>query len=153
MNAVTKSVVEPVALSHVGIRVADVQRSLDFYRRVFGYKLFYDNHATGSDERVLIGVIADVALELVHKPNSPPFRMSSNANGYCCVTFSVKDVDVAYSALSAQGLANLDAPVTLPSGVRTVLFQDPDGNLVELIDLKGPISLAEMAKGRPEITE
>jgi catechol 2,3-dioxygenase-like lactoylglutathione lyase family enzyme len=140
---------KPLALSHIGINVSNLDRSLGYYRRVFGYQLVYDNDAKEEHDHVLIGVIAGTAVELVKKAapggHVAPRPVDPNSIGFSGITFSVKDVDEAYTALEHEGLANMDPPVTLPNGIRLVLFRDPDGNLLEVIDLKGPKSLAELA--------
>ena len=143
------ALLKPRALSHIGIRVSDLARSIDYYRRVFGFRAVYDNHAGPDADRVVIGIIAGLAVELIKPadaqagPAAQP--VDPNALGFSGITFSVDDVDEAFAALQAQGLANMDPPKTVPPGIRLVLFRDPDGNLLEVIDLKGPKSLAEMA--------
>jgi catechol 2,3-dioxygenase-like lactoylglutathione lyase family enzyme len=143
------ALLKPRALSHIGIRVSDLARSIDYYRRVFGFQPFYDNHAGPDADRVVIGVIAGLAVELIKRAElgdiPMPQSVDPNAIGFAGITFSVDDVDEAFAALQAQDLANMDPPVTVAAGVRLVLFRDPDGNLLEVIDLKGPKSLAEMA--------
>ena len=139
----------PLALSHIGITVADLDRSLQYYRQVLGFQVIYDNQAEEGADRVLIGLIAGTAVELVKKSGDAGLsrikEINPDAIGFSCITFSVPDVDEAYAALEAAGLANMDPPVTLPVGFRLVFCRDPDGNLLELIDLNGPKSLAEMA--------
>jgi catechol 2,3-dioxygenase-like lactoylglutathione lyase family enzyme len=140
-------VLKPLALSHIGITVADLDRSLQYYRKVLGFQLIYDNQAEEGADRVLIGLIAGAAVELIKKSGDAGLgRIKEiDAIGFSCITFSVPDVDEAYAALEAAGLANMDPPVTLPVGFRLVFLRDPDGNLLELIDLNGSKSLAEMA--------
>jgi catechol 2,3-dioxygenase-like lactoylglutathione lyase family enzyme len=144
------SILEPLAFSHISIKVADLVRSLRYYERVFGYRLAYDNQAAGEAERVLIGIIADTAVELVAPPRGSEAQTlqdhpeNLNSIGFSCVTFSVPDVDAAYEALRAEGLANVNPPITIANGIRQVFLRDPDGNLLELIDFKGPKTLAEL---------
>jgi catechol 2,3-dioxygenase-like lactoylglutathione lyase family enzyme len=148
-SAPMQALLKPLALSHIGIHVSNLQRSLEYYRQVFGYQLVYDNEAESGQDRVLIGVVAGTAIELVKKAGGggqgADTLTSPNGVGFSGITFSVPDVDDAYAALASRGLANMEPPVTLPNGIRLVLFRDPDGNLLEVIDLKGPKSLAEMA--------
>jgi catechol 2,3-dioxygenase-like lactoylglutathione lyase family enzyme len=140
-------IVTPRALSHIGIQVADLARSKAYYRDVLGWQEIYDNQAEPGADHVVIGIVAGLAIELTKKAAAPLSAAAPdpNAIGFVGITFSVPDVDVAYAALKAKGLANMDPPVTMPPDVRLVLFRDPDGNLLELIDLRGPKSIAEMA--------
>jgi catechol 2,3-dioxygenase-like lactoylglutathione lyase family enzyme len=147
--ACESAIIEPMALSHIGIFVSNLERSLDYYRRVFGYRLYYDNHATAGQDRVVIGIVADVAVELVERAEATRPETGSPADiggNDWCISFSVAGVDAAYIALRAHGLANMDPPVTLANGMRSAIFRDPDGTLLEIIDLKGPKSLAARAR-------
>ncbi|TWB31054.1 VOC family protein [Nitrospirillum viridazoti] len=144
------ALVRPLALSHVGIHVSDLSRSIDFYSRVFGFRAFYDNQEGPEKDRVVIGLIANIAVELIKKAKPTATEPDGASVGqtppstYVALTFSVPDVDIAYGELLAAGLANMGPPTAMPPDIRMVFLRDPDGTLLELIDLGGPKSLAEM---------
>lgn len=141
-------VVAPRAFSHVTIRVRDMARAHDFYARVLGYTVYIDNRG-GRPLSNMLGLVGGVTLELVELPQTEP--KAREASGFHCVSFRVDDIDAALKALRVEGLVALDKPIEL-YGVRLILFEDPEGNVLELIeypgnagsihDLRGPISEA-----------
>jgi catechol 2,3-dioxygenase-like lactoylglutathione lyase family enzyme len=141
-------VITPSAFSHINIKVSNLDRSLRFYERVLGFRLVYDNSAKGAQDRVLLGIVAGTALELTLPGDGITTPRDATSAGYSCITFSVPDVDAAYAALLAAGVACDDSLTTLATGTRLAFFRDPDGNLLEVIDFKGPITLAELFEKR-----
>ncbi len=141
-----RQLLQPMAHSHAGIYVSDMARSISFYRDLLGFDLRYDSAPGQPGDRVVFGLIAGLAVELVKKAELgvTAAPVAADGMGIANLSFSVPDVDQAYAALLARNLANMDQPTTLPSGVRLVLFRDPDGNLIELLDLRGPKSVYEM---------
>jgi hypothetical protein len=62
------------------------------------------------------------------------------------MSFAVEDIEVALAALRAAGSAKSAEVVTM-ANVKIVLFRDPDGILLEIIELpSGMNSMAEMGK-------
>jgi catechol 2,3-dioxygenase-like lactoylglutathione lyase family enzyme len=57
--------------------------------------------------------------------------------------FLVEDVDRTYEAIKAELSSLVQAPTTQPWGNRSLLFRDPDGNLVNLFT---PVSEEAKAK-------
>jgi catechol 2,3-dioxygenase-like lactoylglutathione lyase family enzyme len=141
-------VITPSAFSHINIKVSNLDRSLRFYERVLGFRLVYDNSAKRAQDRVLIGIVAGSALELTLPGDGITTPRDATSAGYSCITFSVPDVDAAYAALLAEGVACEGSLTTLATGTRLAFFRDPDGNLLEVIDFKGPITLAELFEKR-----
>ena len=144
--ASARQLLQPMAHSHAGVYVSDMARSISFYRDLLGFDLRYDSAPGQPGDRVVFGLIAGLAVELVKKAELGVIAapVAADGMGIANLSFSVPDVDQAYAALLARDLANMDQPITLPSGVRLVLFRDPDGNLIELLDLRGPKSVYEM---------
>jgi lactoylglutathione lyase len=142
------SLVTPKAFSHIAIKVADVDRSVAFYEKVFGFDIFYDgrkNPPTGP--RQAIGVIADCAIELMQLPGES-VKPAENATGIAVVSFSVEDADATLTALRGAGVTKEAAVTEIPGGMKYVLFQDPDGNTLEIIQHpRGAKSLAEVGAG------
>ncbi|MGY1435303.1 VOC family protein [Streptomyces reniochalinae] len=52
------------------------------------------------------------------------------ANHSVIVEFRVDDADAEYQRVSSLDCAVVQAPTTMPWGNRSLLFRDPDGNLV-----------------------
>lgn len=138
--------IQLLAHSHAGVYVSDMARSVTFYRDVLGFDVRYDSAPGVPGDRVVIGLIAGLAVELVKQGefDVTPAPVSAAGMGIANFSFSVRDLDAAHAELMARGLAEAGPLVTLPSGVRLMMFRDPDGNLIELLDLLGHASVFEM---------
>jgi catechol 2,3-dioxygenase-like lactoylglutathione lyase family enzyme len=114
-------------LDHVVLNVADVERSLAFYRDELGLEpVRVDEWRRGEAPFPSVRVDAGTILDLLAAP-----RTGVNADHLCLV---VEPVDLA--AIKASGrFSVLDGPATRfgARGNGTSLYvEDPDGNTVEL---------------------
>jgi catechol 2,3-dioxygenase-like lactoylglutathione lyase family enzyme len=114
-------------LDHVVLNVADVERSLAFYRDELGLEpVRVEEWRRGEAPFPSVRVDAGTILDLLAAP-----RTGVNADHLCLV---VEPVDLA--AIKASGrFSVLDGPATRfgARGNGTSLYvQDPDGNTVEL---------------------
>jgi catechol 2,3-dioxygenase-like lactoylglutathione lyase family enzyme len=129
-------------LSHIVIRVADVAVSSDWYARMFGYEIFIEER--DKPQPRTMGNIGDLALEIVKAPTAA--RADENAPGYALMSFVVDDIAVAHAALQEGGSAK-SAKIVEMANVKIVLFRDPDGILLEIIQLPaGLTSMADMGR-------
>jgi len=139
----TAPIVPVKAVSHVAIRVTDLDRAVDFYSRVFGYDVFIDNRPGPT----VIGLIGGLAVELIKTEAAAGTTAPERGAGlgHSCMAFGVADIDAVHAALKAEGLTKTDAPEQI-GAVRVVFIRDPDGALLEFIQLGGGAgSLAELA--------
>ena len=117
---------------HVGLRVADLERSLAFYTAV-GYEVVGSVPDTPLGELTMIKLPGDefVAIELVHDPAG---AVLDTHRGPSHFVIQVESMDATVAALAARGV---DAEVpTSPDGsddFRTTWIVDPDGNRIELV--------------------
>jgi catechol 2,3-dioxygenase-like lactoylglutathione lyase family enzyme len=103
-----------ISLAGLTLHVSDVERSLEFYRRLPGAAIMF--HLPGRFALLRfgagrLGLLAD---------QQRPFH----------VEFEVPDLDAAASELRQLGI-QADGPTVRPWGERDVLVRDPDGNLLE----------------------
>ncbi len=142
----TAPLVSVLGLSHIVVRVADLDRSLDFYRSVLGFRLYRDNRRPASPDLApsIVGVVADTALELIETRHEP-VRRAREEPGYSLIAFSVADVEAALDTLKSRGLTRFPEVISPGGGPsRLIMFRDPDGNVLELIQLPGARSMAEV---------
>ena len=136
---------EPTA-HHAGITVADLERSVAFYRDVLGLPVV-DRFEVGGEafaEAVDVeGAAAsfahlgagDTRVELVEYEPTGPEQPETELNrpGATHLGLSVDDVDAVVADLPAD-VETLSGPRTTASGTRLVFLRDPDGTLVELLE-------------------
>lgn len=131
MSAATAAPLAPVeAFSHVTLRANDVDRMVDFYRRIFGYEVLAD--IPTPDRRIVWGKLGVVALEIIETKGAPAPR-AMETPGYSWIALRTRDVAAALEALKANGVTILtDVMAMGPGGPQVLLFQDPEGNTLEL---------------------
>jgi len=138
---------------HLGLTVADIERSICFYRDVLGMTLVRRRPQVDNDYVSLQtgypGVVLNVAsfkiapdspqsLEVVQYMNhaGQPVETATNraGNSHLCIT--VDDLRSCYAELKAKGVGFKTEPVTITAGPNAgglvVYFYDPDRYLLEL---------------------
>jgi len=110
----------------VTFTVADLERAADFYENVLGLQKKYQfSSYVGFDcGGVEIGLVLGRTTEV--QEDTP------------CVDLLVLDVDEAYQTLYERGVCFLKEPHDTPWGGRIALFTDPDGNVLQLVQIDWP---------------
>jgi catechol 2,3-dioxygenase-like lactoylglutathione lyase family enzyme len=143
-------------MSHVGICVTDLERSLRFYRDLLGFTYRSELRVQGEPSDTLLR-LRDVDLhavylerdgtriELLHygSPSTvgdgAPRAM--NARGLTHLSLRVDSVADTVAALRAAGARVLDETlIDIPDfGAAAVFVADPDGTLIELVQSPGDL--------------
>ena len=137
---------------HVGLTVSDVDRSVAFYEKYFGFEVkisgqfpdgFFDAKPSlyrlpqGATSKIAIIVSPDgVALELFQFQDQTPFVQSRwNTPGYHHICLKVEDVNAKYREMKADGVEFFFEPDYKGDPKNNeywVFLKDPDGNMIEL---------------------
>ena len=122
----------------------DIARLVAFYERVTGGSANWsteDFAEIGTDHATLaIGSTATVA-RLV------PDAIRPASNAAVIIEFLVDDVDRVYQDLDGFLTDVVIEPTTMPWGNRSLLFRDPDGNLVNFFTPVTPAAIEKFARG------
>jgi glyoxylase I family protein len=119
---------QPLAIHHVALNVADVDEGIAFYTEVLGGRLRHDRPDFG-----IAGAWIDMGGQQVHLVEAPVPR---NLGQHFAVR--VGDLHAAVGELRARGIEVAD-PVEVGSNLQTFL-NDPAGNPVELHQVGEPVS-------------
>ena len=122
-------------VDHIGIRVRDLDRALNFYR-LLGFELL---HQADGDNVAIIRNENGIELNLIFNANAG----EPNANvlmdtpdkypGYTHMALRVASIPAAIAALKANDIAITQGPVSFDdSGQVSVFLRDPDRNVIEL---------------------
>jgi len=128
--------------------VADLERSLAFYRDVLGLELI---RIIEPREDIMLGTIADLPgarariahlrfgpnmlelFEYVAPRGQPLPRVRTQADhGFTHIGFRTNDARSDWARLKARGVQFLSEPVEFRPGVWVVYFRGPDGEVCEL---------------------
>lgn len=124
------------------IITADVTRLVDFYEKATGTKLtrYTEDFAELATDAGTLAIGSTRTLQLFGGDHVA----SPAANRTAIIEFRVADVDEEYRRLGSliEG-ALVQEPTTMPWGNRSLLFRDPDGNLVNFFT---PVTAEAIAK-------
>src|SRR5882724_7437475 len=140
-------------LTHVGICVSDMDRSLRFYRDCLGFRHEHELRVAGEPSDTLLR-LRGVDLQAVYlardgvriellafasPPPPPPRPRAMNQHGLTHLSFRVADLDATLAALRAAGERVLDETlIRFPAYQSAACFiVDPDGQLIELVQAPG----------------
>jgi catechol 2,3-dioxygenase-like lactoylglutathione lyase family enzyme len=140
------------SLHHYAVTVSDLDRSLAFYREALGAEIEWElafsgaevsetMRVPGSELRVASLRLGAGVLELFEfqRPEGRGFDRRSNDIGATHLGVEVADIDVAYERVKALGAVCYFPPKTADAGpiagIRFFYFEDPDGLMVELLEL------------------
>lgn len=125
---------------HIGISVSNLDRSLDWYGKHFGFK---ERSRTVTDSGLKIVYITNGSfeIEVFEQPGSEPLPKvdaevgsSFAVQGYKHFAFEVESVDEYWAELVGKGLDQVVPPTTNHDlGVRYCFTRDLDGILLEFL--------------------
>ena len=113
----------------VQIRVADLDRSIAFYRDVLEFSLSSKNDALKWTK--FKPGIDGVTVGIGEGENA-------GGSGTVSMNFGVKDVDAARKILESRGVVFLGPTIVIPDTVKLADFHDPDGNKIRLAQSLAP---------------
>ncbi|WDR06358.1 VOC family protein [Devosia rhodophyticola] len=131
-----------IGFEHIGMTVADIDRTIAFYCGQLGLKLVLRKPNAQGDTVFLDA--GGAMLEIFGRtgPTAPASDVAPNQSGLRHLTFAYHDIGLMFEKLVSAGAEPVEAP-RLAHNVemfkRVAFVRDPDGILIEL---------AERAEGR-----
>jgi catechol 2,3-dioxygenase-like lactoylglutathione lyase family enzyme len=122
-------------ITYVTYNVADVERALAFYVGVLGMQEQMRFPVGGGVNEVVLGFPDSKAAGLILMWKDAGGAPVVHGDGYSRFVIRVSDIDGAVLALEASGVA-MHSPPTDVGSLRFAMFRDPDGYLIELLQLK-----------------
>ena len=145
------------AIHHTAISTGDIERMIDFYTNLLGFKLIsrfeWDQSSEWADAITgLEGSAAHVAMLKLGNAFIEMFEYSSPQprtaevdrpvcdHGLTHIALLVTDIEAEHKRLTAAGMRFHCPPI---ARLRAIYGRDPDGNVVELleVDESSPIAL------------
>ncbi|WP_299203719.1 VOC family protein [uncultured Amphritea sp.] len=124
-------------LQHIGIPVTEIQRSVNFYRRLGFVPVMEKTFPEGDGETTAVMMQrAGVIIELYQLPQSQLEEIKNRRDGAVNhIAFSVNDIQAAFNEMLATGEDILeDKPVHLDfweNGCKYFAIRGPDGEKLE----------------------
>jgi glyoxylase I family protein len=143
-----------IAADHTGITVANLERSLEFWRDVLGFEFSHRAHQRGEMAEQITGVKgAELKLAVLKTPSghkielleyiAPPDRKNVDLRpcdvGHVHVALLIDDLNAVLQRIAASGWKAAGKPQVLTlgpnAGKRVVYVRDPDGTTIEFMEL------------------
>jgi glyoxylase I family protein len=135
--------------SHVGISVTDIERSIGFYRDMFGFEQLCDVFPFGGEQFETImdlpgatGRMCMIGKDNVHlelfefagsRAKDPEYPVSDR--GISHFGFDVEDIAATYEKLKAADVRIHSPVITFNQGsMKAIYCRDPDGNVFEVLE-------------------
>lgn len=121
-------------IDHVEIIPGDLQRTIDFYTQVIGFKVIRRNKIDrpGSPLKETVFMeLGDAKIELLAMENPAAGSGSPQQVGYKAIALEVDDMDETIKYLKTKGVAMAQPPMLLGTSKRAEI-KDPDGLTIEL---------------------
>ena len=138
--------IEIERVDHIGIRVADVDRALNFYK-ILGFELH--NKATNDDVAIIRNKY-DVEINLIYNANNDNggknilMDIGDKYPGYTHLALRVASIKGTIEALKENGIRITQGPVSFDrSGHVSIFVRDPDRNVIELRGREEDLSSVE----------
>jgi catechol 2,3-dioxygenase-like lactoylglutathione lyase family enzyme len=139
-------------IHHTAISTGNLERALRFYRDLLGFQeVFSSAWEVGTEEvdrivglkdssaRVVMLKAANACVELFQyeTPHPKPSEVNRPVcdHGITHLCLQVTDIDAEYTRLKAAGMLFHCPPQAVGSGLRVTYGRDPDGNVVELLEV------------------
>ena len=142
-----------LAADHTGITVANLERSLAFWRDVLGFELSHSPHQTGELASEITGVAgAEISIAVLkgygHKIELLEYHAPAERKrialrpcdvGSVHVAFTVDSLDAILNTIAASGWKAAGKPQTITvgpnAGKRVVYVRDTDGTTIEFMEI------------------
>ena len=121
-----------LSVEHLGLPAREPMALKDWYLHVLGAKLVFSNEETAT--AFLLALPGGVMIEIYSGDLSLPQISNNKLNGWRHVALRVASVAAAKTELEGKGLTFTEAIKPAAGGGRVLFFQDPEGNLLHLVE-------------------
>jgi lactoylglutathione lyase len=121
------------AIDHINLSVSDLERSVDFYKRVFGFKIVEDQRNAEPNPWAIVGVAGAAYLAL----HQTPLERAEDGLAINHFGLVADDIEAALAHL-LQEEANVlfqdreEGPIIDWGKSFSIYIKDPDGHNIEL---------------------
>lgn len=123
-------------IEHIGLMAQDPEKLATWYQKNLGFRVVYKNSKT--PPTFFLAPDSGSMIEIMpYKEGSPVPSDSEKERVHLAI--KVDDFEVATADLKKKGVQFIGEPKESSSGVKVVFFQDPEGNVAQLIFRPQPL--------------
>ena len=112
------------SVDHIGLTVSNLDKAIEFYSDLFDFEVV--ERVSNSKEAYI--KVGDILIKLVEVQN---YKAPEDSKSHICFYIDEEDFDDAIDELEEKNITIVHGPETIRKG-RLVVFEDPDGNKIEL---------------------
>ena len=120
------------SVEHLGLPARDPAALKDWYAHMLGAKVIFGNGQT--PPAFLLALPGGVMIEIYGGDSSLPQTSDNKLNGWRHVALRVESLHAAKAELEKRGLKFTEEIKPAGGGGRVLFFQDPEGNLLHLVE-------------------
>ncbi|MBU7593180.1 VOC family protein [Metabacillus halosaccharovorans] len=121
-----------LGFEHVGIQIADIEKSISFYQEVVGLELLDQFlHTDGKMKLAFLGVKDQIIVELIegYNPDLPDEGKVHH------IAFKVDNIEAERKRLQSANVEWIYEDITvLPNGAKYIFFRGPDKEWIEFFE-------------------
>jgi lactoylglutathione lyase len=121
---------------HVALRTAAVERTVRWYDDAFGAKKVFHAPRDGERQELMFLEFAKGQYIEIFTNGKPRIEQPTDAVGYQHFCLVVDDIDETLKHLAAMNVHPQRPPREGRSHYRIAFISDPDGNLIELMQIR-----------------
>lgn len=120
-----------IIVEHIAIPAADPVALKNWYERVLGAKVLWDN---GQNPPTFLIALANVWFEIYQADAALPERASNKLQGFRHLALRVPSLDAAKAELEARGVKFTEEVRPAAGGGKVLFFADGEGNLLHFVE-------------------
>ncbi len=120
------------SVEHFGLPARDPAALKDWYARMLAVKVVFSNNHTRP--AFLLELPGGVMLEIYGGDLALPQTSNNKLNGWRHLALRVDSIPAAKAELEQRGLKFTDEVKPAAGGGKVLFFQDPEGNLLHLVE-------------------
>lgn len=122
-----------VAIEHIGIAARDTVELKNWYLRIFGFEVVYDNKKEMPTYFLKVG--NESMIEIYPSQNDMAnSSMDKNYQGVRHISFSTDNIENEYLNLLEHNATIIEPLTDNKKGVKTIWFRDIEGNIIHFIE-------------------
>ena len=125
-------------VEHIALCAENVPSLIAWYQRIFQVDLVKEGKAGPFFLKFPDGFL----IEFVQTAGDIPHVPKDKEKGFRHIAFSVLSLEKMVGTLKKEGVEVVDDFKTVPNGTKLFLFRDIEGNLIQLVERKVPLTNA-----------
>lgn len=121
-----------LSVEHLGLAARDTAALRDWYVRVLGGRVIFDNGQQPAAFFVELG--GNLLVEIYPAASSLAETSNNSLAGWRHLALRVDSIEAARRELESRGVAFTESPKPAGGGGCVLFFKDPEGNLLHLVD-------------------